>query len=192
MAEILNRPAPSLRHNRTRLREFQAELAERLRVARSTPSSQSRLALRVAHGGAAGNYLVDLPEAGEILAMPEITAVPLTRPWYRGLANVRGGLVSVIDLGMYLDGMPTELDKDSRVLSFSPELKFNAGILVTRMLGLRGTSQLSEIADDAADASAEKPAWIGRTLIDQDGVKWREMYLGILAAEERFLQIGVW
>jgi twitching motility protein PilI len=192
MAETLTRPAPSLRHNRTKLREFQAELAERLRVARSTPSAQSRLALRVAHGGEESNYLIDLPEAGEILAVPEVTAVPLTRPWYRGLANVRGGLVSVIDLGMYLSGVPTDLDKDSRVLSFSPDLKFNAGILVTRMLGLRGTTQLSENRDAVDQDGAPKPQWIGRTLIDQDGVRWSELHLGILAAEERFLQISVW
>jgi twitching motility protein PilI len=192
MAETVTRPAPSLRHNRTKLREFQAELAERLRLARSTPSSQSRLALRVARGGAESNYLIDLPEAGEILAVPEVTAVPLTRPWYRGLANVRGGLVSVIDLGMYLSGVPTDLDKDSRVLSFSPDLKFNAGILVTRMLGLRGTSQLSESGETGEAGNGQNPLWIGRTLVDQDGVRWSELHLGLLAAEERFLQISVW
>jgi twitching motility protein PilI len=163
-----------------------------LALARTTPSAQSRLALRVAHGDQQKNYLIDLPEAGEIIAVPEVTTVPLTKPWYRGLANVRGGLVSVIDLGIYQNGAPTSLDKDSRVLAFSPELKFNAGILVTRMLGLRGTGQLSERLDRSEEEVAANPPWIGRSFVDQDGTVWEELSLVALAADERFLQIGIW
>jgi twitching motility protein PilI len=185
-------PAASRRaRNRTLLREFQAGLAERLALARTTPSTQSRLALRIAHGDAQKNYLIDLPEAGEIIAIPEVTSVPLTKPWYRGLANVRGGLVSVIDLGVYQNGVATNLDKDSRVLAFSPELKFNAGILVTRMLGLRGTGQLTERTDRSEEELAANPHWIGRSFIDQDGVTWEELSLAALAADDRFLQIGI-
>ena len=186
-------PAAARRaRNRTLLREFQAGLAERLALARTTPSTQSRLALRIAHGDAQKNYLIDLPEAGEIIAIPEVTSVPLTKPWYRGLANVRGGLVSVIDLGVYQNGVATNLDKDSRVLAFSPELKFNAGILVTRMLGLRGTGQLTERTDISEDELAANPHWIGRSYVDQDGVTWEELSLAALAVDERFLQIGIW
>jgi twitching motility protein PilI len=192
MAETPTRVATYGRRNRTALREFQAGLAERLALARTTPSTQSRLALRIAYGDAQKNYLIDLPEAGEIIAIPEVTTVPLTRPWYRGLANVRGGLVSVIDLGLYETGMPTSLDKDSRVLAFSPELKFNAGILVTRMLGLRGTSQLTERHDVSAEEQALRAGFIGRSFKDQDGTTWDELSLTALAADERFLQIGIW
>ena len=138
------------------------------------------------------NYLIDLPEAGEIIAIPDVTSVPLTKPWYRGLANVRGGLISVIDLGVYQDGAATTLDKDSRVLAFSSELKFNAGILVTRMLGLRGTGQLTERTDRPDHEVAVNPSWIGRSYTDQDGVTWEELSLAALAADERFLQIGIW
>jgi twitching motility protein PilI len=186
-------PAATRRaRNRTLLREFQAGLADRLALARTTPSTQSRLALRIAHGASQKNYLIDLPEAGEIIAIPEVTSVPLTKPWYRGLANVRGGLVSVIDLGVYQNGVATNLDKDSRVLAFSPDLKFNAGILVTRMLGLRGTGQLTERSDLSEQELAENPPWIGRSYSDQDGVIWQELSLAALAADDRFLQIGIW
>ena len=192
MSETQTRVATYARRNRTALREFQAGLAERLALARTAPSTQSRLALRIAYGAAQKNYLIDLPEAGEIIAIPEVTTVPLTRPWYRGLANVRGGLVSVIDLGLYETGMPTTLDKDSRVLAFSPDLKFNAGILVTRMLGLRGTTQLTERSDVTTEEQALRASFIGRSFKDQDGTTWDELSLTALAADERFLQIGIW
>jgi twitching motility protein PilI len=192
MAETQSRVPTFGRRNRTALREFQAGLAERLALARTMPSTQSRLALRIAYGAAQKNYLIDLPEAGEIIAIPEVTTVPLTRPWYRGLANVRGGLVSVIDLGLYETGVPTTLDKDSRVLAFSPELKFNAGILVTRMLGLRGTAQLTERSDVSIEEQAERAGFLGRSFKDQDGTTWDELSLTALAQDERFLQIGIW
>jgi twitching motility protein PilI len=93
---------------------------------------------------------------------------------------------------MYQSGRPTVLDKDSRVLAFSPELKFNAGILVTRMLGLRGSTQLTERTDVSEDTIAASPSWIGRHFADHDGVYWEELRLSVLATEERFLQIGIW
>ncbi|MGA2550144.1 MAG: chemotaxis protein CheW [Burkholderiaceae bacterium] len=175
--------------SRTRLREFQAGLAERLRQAATAPTAQSRLAVRVACEGGEQNYLIDLPEAGEIISIPEVSSVPLTKPWYIGLANVRGNLVSVVDLARFDGRGATLLDKDSRVLAFSLALRFNAGILVTRMLGLRNTEQLTQV--ERTDR-ATRPMWVGNAFRDTDGVLWDELRLAALAADERFLQIGIW
>ena len=45
---------------------------------------------------------VALEDAGEIVSPVPLARVPLTLPWYLGLANVRGLLVGVIDLARYL------------------------------------------------------------------------------------------
>lgn len=175
--------------SRTRLREFQADLAERLRRAATAPSKQSRLAVRIAREGGEQNFLINLPEAGEIISIPDVASVPLTKAWYLGLANVRGNLVSVVDLSRFGGLGPTQIDKDSRVLAFSSELRFNAGILVTRMLGLRNSEQLTPVASAAHES---QPAWVGSAFRDADGVSWQELHLAALAADERFLQIGIW
>jgi twitching motility protein PilI len=175
--------------SRTRLREFQAGLAERLRQAATAPTTQSRLAVRVAREGGEQNYLIDLPEAGEIISIPEVSAVPLTKSWYLGLANVRGNLVSVVDLARFSGFSPTQLDKDSRVLAFSSTLRFNAGILISKMLGLRNAEQLTPVERSENEA---RPAWVGNAFRDADGVNWEELRLTALAADERFLQIGIW
>jgi twitching motility protein PilI len=175
--------------SRTRLREFQAGLAERLRQAVTAPTTQSRLAVRVAREGGEQNYLIDLPEAGEIISIPEVSAVPLTKSWYLGLANVRGNLVSVVDLARFSGFGSTQLDKDSRVLAFSSHLRFNAGILVSRMLGLRNAEQLTPLERGEEEG---RPAWVGNAFRDAEGVNWEELRLAALAADERFLQIGIW
>lgn len=177
------RTAAASELRRVRLREFQAGLAARLRRAQSAPLTTNRLGFQVG----SRNFLVDLADAGEILAVPEITPVPLTKPWYRGLANVRGSLLGVADLSLFADGIATPIDKDSRVLAFAADLRFNAGILVTRMLGLRSSAQL---ALDAEQVSAEVP-WASVNLVDADGVRWQELDLAVLTSDERFLQIGL-
>ena len=177
---------------RERLREFQTALSERLRRAQNTPLASNRLGLQIG----TKRVLVDLADAGEILAVPDVTPVPLTKAWYRGLANVRGNLLGIVDLSLFAGGSATPLDKDSRVLAFSSELHFSSGILVSRMLGLRSAADLtpapaseSETAVIASGADLFAP-WVRARLVDAQGTLWDELDLAALTADERFLQIG--
>ena len=57
-----------------------------------------------------------LDEAQEVLAVGGITPVPLTRPWYRGLTNVRGNLYSVVDFARFSVGSAATLSPDARLV----------------------------------------------------------------------------
>ncbi len=173
--------------NRTQLREFQDGLEERLRNAQSAPVKQNNLALRIMDR----NYLIDLPQAGEIIPVPEMTVVPLTKSWYRGLANVRGNLVSIIDLNLFRGGAPTVQDKDSRVLVFANDMHFHAGILVSRMQGLRGVHQMQVAPKEAVETTVQV-GWISGYWQDEEGSLWEELDLPALMADSRFLNIGIW
>src|SRR5262249_41629797 len=85
------------------LREFQQALAQRLREAQTEAEPTSRLGVQAG----SGNWLLKLDDAGEMLPLPEISGVPLTRPWYLGLANIRGVLASVVDFAAFAGGEPT-------------------------------------------------------------------------------------
>ncbi len=175
---------------RERLREFQSALSERLRRAQSAPLASNRLGLQIGQR----RVLVDLADAGEILAVPDVTPVPLTKAWYRGLANVRGNLLGIVDLSLFAGGDATPLDKDSRVLAFAGELHFSSGILVSRMLGLRSAADLGAASKRNTAHVATGPdlyaPWVRARLVDAQGVLWDELDLALLTADERFLQIG--
>jgi twitching motility protein PilI len=172
-------------NRRDRLREFQTGLADKLRRAQGTPLAVNRLGVQIGPH----RLLVDLADAGEILAVPEIMPVPLTKPWYRGLANVRGSLLGVVDLSLFAGGPPTPLDKESRVLAFSADLQFSTGLLISRMLGLRSAADL--VADDATTASQALFApWVRARLCDAQEVHWQEIDLAALTADPRFLDIA--
>ncbi len=172
---------------RERLREFQSALSERLRRAQGSALTSNRLGLQIGNR----RLVVDLAQAGEILAVPDITPVPLTQTWYRGLANVRGNLLGVIDLSLFAGGPATPIDKESRVIALSREWRFAAGILVSRMLGLRSAADLSEAAPSQDPAAGDPYApWLRAHLVDAQGARWDELDLAALAADERFMRIG--
>ena len=158
---------------RTRLRDYQAQLLARMQAAQSgTPDAQHQLG--VAIGGE--RYLLELTEAGEIVAPPPLASVPLTQAWYLGLANVRGSLLGVIDLARYLDPEATASGPEARLVSLAPRLGFNCALLVTRVYGLRRRNAMQ----------AE-----GALLRDADGHAWTPLSLAALVREERFLHVAL-
>jgi len=173
---------PSAR--RARLRQYQQQLLERMQAARTSSGARAHQ-LGVEIGGV--RYLIDLTEAGEIVPLPVLTAVPLTQPWYLGLANIRGSLVGVVDLGLYFgrtsgrtSGQPaapgTAPQGAARIITLTPALGVPCGLLATRVFGLR----------HAADMQPD-----GRQLRDADGQAWTPLALAALVREERFLQVGL-
>ena len=167
--------------SRTHLRDFQARLSERLRRA-SASDVAARLGLMIGDQ----RYLVDLSDAGEIVAIPEaITPVPLTRDWFRGLVNMRGVLYAVSDLARFQGEAPTPISKESRLLAVAGRFNYNAAILVTRMLGLHSVSTMKE----QARGHGETP-WKLRELADTEGRVWTELSLAQLVADDRFLTVN--
>ena len=85
-----------------------------------------------------GRVLVaPLGEVKEILNYPAtITSVPGTKTWVRGVANIRGNLLPIIDLQAFLLGRPTVPGRRSRVLVAEHEGVFTS-LLVDEMVGIR-------------------------------------------------------
>ena len=168
------------------LRAFQQELATRLAAKTAAQVEQSRLS--VACGGE--HWLIKLADAGEVIAMPQLATVPMTKPWYLGIANIRGNLYGVIDFAGYL-GRPVDVSAStagqSRLVLFGPRTgDLRAGIVVQRVLGLRNLAELAQ-----ADPPATAPGWYGARWTDKEGQGWQEIDLARLAQDPTFLQVGL-
>jgi twitching motility protein PilI len=175
---------PDVTARRTRLREFQAQLVERMQTARSGEDTRVNQ-LGVLIGG--GRWLLDLQTAGEIVSVGAITKVPLTKAWFLGLTNIRGNLISVIDFA-HFQGLPlTQPDKDSRIVAFAPSLSFNSALLVTRVLGLRN---IAEMQLQVTTESAAAP-WLGARYVDQESQVWTELDLSLVVQNPQFLHVGL-
>jgi len=75
-------------------------------------------------------------DVNEIMHFPQVTSIPGTKPWVKGMANIRGNLVPIIDLNGYLGKQNTKLDAHSRVLIINNDDLW-AGLLVDQVLGLK-------------------------------------------------------
>jgi twitching motility protein PilI len=165
--------------SRTSLRDYQRELAERLRSA-GTGRTASKLGLQVGDEA----WLVDLADAGEVLPVPPITPVPLTRPWFRGVANIRGNLYSVVDFPAFLGRTPVAPGDQSRLLLVGERFRLGTALLVDRSLGLRNPAQLEA-------AGGEPGPWARAQYADADGRRWKELDLPQLVQHPDFLSVSV-
>jgi twitching motility protein PilI len=164
------------------LRTFQQELTTRLAAKTAAQVESSRLGIACA----GERWLIRLGDAGEVITVPTMVSVPLTRPWFVGLANIRGNLVSVVDFSAFLGQEPSPLSGMTRLILFGARAgDINAGILVNRVLGLRNLAELAPTAN-AADA----PEWHAQRWMDGDGNAWQEIDLARLAHDPGFLQVG--
>jgi twitching motility protein PilI len=82
-------------------------------------------------------FLLAREETREVLAYPAaVTRVPGARPWIRGLSNVRGQLLPVIDLRAFLGSGASTVTRGSRVL-VANHREIPAGLLVDEVMGFR-------------------------------------------------------
>jgi twitching motility protein PilI len=161
------------------LRDYQRDLAERLRAA-SASRSASMLALQVGDQG----WLVDLVDASEVIPVPALTPVPLAKPWFRGMANIRGNLFSVVDFAAFIGGGAVSIAEQSRLLLVGERFRMGAALLVDRSLGLRNPAQLKVRAKRGASP------WVKGEYEDQDGKAWKELDVSQLVQHTDFLAVA--
>ena len=168
------------------LQSFQQELANRLASKTASQVESSRLGL--ACGGE--RWLIRLSDAAEVVAVPPIAGVPLTQPWFLGLANIRGNLYSVVDFAGFIGRaavIPHGTGGQSRLVLFGPRAgDLKAGIVVQSVLGLRNLAELA-----AAPPAMNAPAWYGQRWVDAEGGTWQEIELVRLVLDPAFLRVGL-
>jgi twitching motility protein PilI len=70
-----------------------------------------------------------LTQVNEILHFPNLTLVPGTLPWIKGLANIRGTLLPIVDLQGYLGQPAIQLRQQSLIMVIHHG-ELNVGLLV--------------------------------------------------------------
>lgn len=80
-------------------------------------------------------FVAPMGEVSEVLAMPDLTPIPLTKPWLLGVANVRGRLLPLADLAKFLNIGSRERLKNKKVMVIDQDGVFS-GILVDQVTGM--------------------------------------------------------
>lgn len=125
-----------------------------------------------------------IEQVNEILGVPATTPVPGAKPWILGLANLRGNLAPLIDLGWYLLHSRTPITGRSRVLVM-PLQNRPIALLVDEVFGQRHFPE-SEAAPPDSFNQAAILRYIERQF-SLAGETWGEFRFSGLMAENEFL-----
>ncbi len=160
---------------RVNLREFQQNLSNRMQDKSRQGDQLSLLGVQIA----GQNYLVAMTDISEVLSLPQLTPVPLTRLWFCGVANVRGNLYCVADMAAFLHQGKASGAISNRLLLIAERYAVNAALLVDRVFGLRDTRNWTR---DSVQPDQ---------YFDEQGVAWRKLDVVGLLGQPEFLQIGI-
>ncbi len=130
-------------------------------------------------------FVAPMGQITEMMEVPGTTRLPGVQPWVIGLANVRGRLLPLFDLAMYLGGQLSQQRKIHRVLVLETEELFS-GLVVERALGMQHF-ELSQFAENGGDTqgSALEP-YVAGSYTDTAGETWHVFDFLKLAADPRF------
>ncbi len=132
------------------------------------------------------HMVAPLDHVSEVLHVTDFTAVPGTRSWLKGVANVRGNLITIVDLAEFFGRKPVFIDPHTRVLVMNIE-GLNTALLVDDVFGLRhfeeGDRQKISSTDDALGS------YLSGAFL-RDGVLWGVFDFHALAESTSFRAVG--
>jgi twitching motility protein PilI len=133
-------------------------------------------------------FLVAREETREVLGYPAVvTRIPGAKSWVKGLANVRGQLLPMLDLRQFLGSGATSSGRNTRVVVVNHR-DIPAGLMVDEVLGFRRFAE--------AEFNAEAPPTVIRCdsylagAFRRGGEVWPVLSLKSLVESQSFLQVA--
>lgn len=128
-----------------------------------------------------------MQEVHEMLSQPDsITPVPGTKEWFLGVTNIRGSLLPIVDLGLYLKlQQPTSMQA-ARILIIRLH-DLHVGLLVTQISGIRhfDESKHKRAVNNIAGQPAGFATYVQAVFTTEEG-EWPLFSLETLATDRDF------
>jgi twitching motility protein PilI len=135
----------------------------------------------------ASRMVAAMGEVVEIVTYPELSVVPYTCSWVRGIANIRGRLLTVIDMNGYLHGRLTPIGKRTRVMIAECQGVYS-GLVVDEVMGLRHFPEETFVAEPAEIEKVLRP-YVHQGF-SVDGEQWGIFKLLSLVESPQFLHVA--
>ena len=133
------------------------------------------------------NLLTKLEEVDEILVSPEMTRVPSALSWVKGIANIRGMLLPIMDLKDFIDGKATQKGRKTRVLLIRKG-ELTSGLMVDEVFGMRHFFE-EEHTEKVPEASDNLKKYL-QGAFRKGEMHWGVFNMGNLATDPRFIEVA--
>jgi twitching motility protein PilI len=133
-------------------------------------------------------FLTARADVREVLPAPEqLTRVPGAKPWLRGIANVRGQLLTIVDLKAFLGAGPMHADRKARMLMLASR-EVPTAVIVDEVLGFRRFAA-ADFNEAAAVTEIRCEHYLAGTF-RREGEVWPLFDLQRLLKDPSFLNAG--
>ena len=129
-------------------------------------------------------FVTSMDQISEVVPSSPFAVVPRSQSWLRGIANVRGRLLTVIDLQNFLGMEPVRTDQYSRLIVINNE-QLSCCLLVSRLQGLRHFDPVGDVCDTGKMTERWAGYIAGALCRDQE--KWLVFDTDRLVEEKGFL-----
>ena len=127
-------------------------------------------------------------EIEEILDLPEFTYVPGVKSWMVGVANVRGGLLPLMDLKGFILGEDIKQRKKGRVIVIDYK-GFNTGLIVEEVFGMKHFMSKDE-SDDIPSLHENVSKYVNK-VFSQEGDSWPVFSFQNMTLDQRLAEASL-
>jgi twitching motility protein PilI len=136
----------------------------------------------------AEHFVTSRGDVREVLPVPEqVTRVPGAKSWLRGIANLRGQLLTVVDLKAFLGGGSASGERHARILVVASR-DVPTGLVVDEVIGFRRFS--SENFRDELPAAVIRCEHYLEGCYRRGSEVWPRFSFPKLLGDEQFLHAG--
>lgn len=128
-------------------------------------------------------FVAPMGEVSEMLEVPDYTHLPGVQPWVRGVANVRGRLLPLFDMGVFFGDRLTAGRKQRRVLVLETQDLYS-GLIVDQVFGMQHFPMDEYSYESGQIASSIQPFVTGS--YPQGSDVWSVFRPSLLAEDPRF------
>jgi len=132
-------------------------------------------------------FVVELGEVAELMRIPQLTGLPEVKPWTTGVANVRGRLLTILDLAIFFGQGSSVARSHRRILVVDTE-EFYFGFLVDESLGMQHFARDSFQQDLGEVDERYSPFLTGSFQVA--GAYWPVISLLLLPQDPRFQNLA--
>lgn len=173
--------------NRKALHELQQRIAKLLQQASAEGGiTASWLGVRLGRQ----KILLPLQQSGEIYPLSQTQPVAYAKPWFQGVAALRGQVYGVVDFVAFMpevvSGNTTDKGRQ-RLVAMNEALGVNVVFRVDALEGLRGRDDF--VRSESPPSGA--PDYFGSVFHDKTGGQWQEINLQTLVQRPEFLDIAL-
>lgn len=132
--------------------------------------------------------IAPMSEIEEILEMPEFTYVPGVKSWMVGIANVRGGLLPLMDLKGFVLGEDMKKITKGRVIVIDYK-GFNTGVVVEEVFGMKHFLSKDQ-SEKIPDVHENISKYVGMAF-NQEGDNWPVFSFVSMTQDERLAHASI-